>query len=1042
MTAPRRRVRLLPWLTRILILPAKLLFGFDAFVSYSREDGTTYAEAFSSELGHSASIRIDLQETRPGAVLPLSLLLPIALSKVLVIVNTPRAAASIYVKKEVETFDRWSRGPVIPIEVGCPVESAIWWPGIAGVARLREPDAALANAAPSASVLTRVRNSIGFWRLSRRQSLISAIFAVVFALLSYFSRQADVLRRHAVDAANQASAQAAGQTKIAEAAKGEAKKQSGAAAAATEEAKTQAGIAAERRLEAERSLAQSYRARYGTQLEKDGAEALRLFETQQITGILLAMRSARQLEDLTGPAASFSRNFDELPSISPVSALIGTVTQARQRHEMSLREKDGDYVADVRWSRDGRRLAAGNGGDAVKVWEAATGREIATLSSGYRGLSDFSFSPDGSMIATCGLGQVKLWRTADGYEIASLAPLPGFFHSVCFSPNGRLLAVGYEDGAAMLWNVESQREAITLKGHQGYVSNVRFSPDGKLLATSGADSMVRLWEVSSGRELQRLAGHSKSLTASAFSPDGQVLASAGLDGTVILWQVPSGKQAAELKGHAGYVSELAFRPDSLLLATMDMSHTLRLWELPGGKQLASLPGEFGGVSFNPTGGTLATAARLGNVAFWDDQYTKVESAWKAHQGWFRIVFSPNGRGLATGGDDGGLKLWDIKALRGPQIEVGEQLKEFSPNSETLLTEGADHQLVLREFTSGKAIASWRGRGAIVSGRYSPDGRRVITQAAGAMPRFWDAATGREVTSWPRELKMGPTAYSPDGETMAVRPSFGGDVLLVGARSRKEIRIATGQRDPTADFDRSGCLLITRSSYTPTVKLWEVATGHQVKLTNDDRSTISDVSFNATGKAFATFVEIATESEVNVWDLRTLKVISKASLKNFPLYRAHLSPDGRVLAAERNGGDVIKLLDVSNGREIATLTPASKPSFSPNSRLLATSNSSGDTIRLWETATGREIAIFANQENAETLQFSADGRTLAMSGRNTTLKLWPTELGAWIESGCHFLESYLASHSDRNRYSMFRQDGTREDKLLCPGVLNANAGKAR
>src|SRR5215470_7016157 len=126
-TANFPRNSLLAWLTRVLLLPPKLLFGFDAFLSYSREDGTTYAEALSNELGRSLSIRIDLQETRPGIVLPLSLRLSIALSKVLVVVNTPRASASVYVRKEIETFERWSRGPVIPIELGCAVETSIWW---------------------------------------------------------------------------------------------------------------------------------------------------------------------------------------------------------------------------------------------------------------------------------------------------------------------------------------------------------------------------------------------------------------------------------------------------------------------------------------------------------------------------------------------------------------------------------------------------------------------------------------------------------------------------------------------------------------------------------------------------------------------------------------------------------------------------------------------------------------------------------------------------------------------------------------------------
>jgi len=257
--------------------------------------------------------------------------------------------------------------------------------------------------------------------------------------------------------------------------------------------------------------------------------------------------------------------------------------------------------------------------------------------------------------------------------------------------------------------------------------------------------------------------------------------------------------------------------------------------------------------------------------------------------------------------------------------------------------------------------------------------------------------------------------------------------LLGAGSRSEIRIATGQREPTADFHSTGSLLITRSSYVPTVKLWHVASGREVKLTEDaETSPVAGVFFNLTGTAFAVLKFASPEEKVDVWDVRTLSVTRRLSAgKDFPIYKIELSSDARVLALLRNGGALVKLINLSNGSEIATLSSASNASFSPNGRLLATS-SSGDSVSLWDVATGRRVAILENLENVETLGFSADGRTLAMAGRQAPLTLWPTELGTWVESGCKWLEPFLAGHPDRNRYSIVRQDGTRENKLLCRG----------
>lgn len=167
------------YLLRAAFLPVKLLAGFDAFISYYRQDTTEYAEALHNELGRWVRPRVDLQDTRPSPNLPLSLRLAIARSKVLVVLNSPGAAGSGPVGSEVETFIRWSGGPVLPVELGCAMEEAEWWHLVDGCARIREDESAVRNNEPSNKVIQRILLKVGFWKVSRRQTLFLIAFAAI-----------------------------------------------------------------------------------------------------------------------------------------------------------------------------------------------------------------------------------------------------------------------------------------------------------------------------------------------------------------------------------------------------------------------------------------------------------------------------------------------------------------------------------------------------------------------------------------------------------------------------------------------------------------------------------------------------------------------------------------------------------------------------------------------------------------------------------------------------------------------------------------------
>jgi WD40 repeat protein len=155
------------------------------------------------------------------------------------------------------------------------------------------------------------------------------------------------------------------------------------------------------------------------------------------------------------------------------------------------------------------------------------------------------FSPDGKLLASGGGDGLKVWDVATGKESVRLEGHEGLVSSVSFSPDGTRIASGSWDETIRLWNASTGEELHTLKGHTSSVTSVAFSPDGQRLASASYDKTVKLWDAATGQETLTLKGHSEGISSVSFSPDGQRLASAG--GTAKVVNPVGSKNSAELK---------------------------------------------------------------------------------------------------------------------------------------------------------------------------------------------------------------------------------------------------------------------------------------------------------------------------------------------------------------------------------------------------------------------------------------------------------------------------------------------------------------
>jgi WD40 repeat protein len=236
------------------------------------------------------------------------------------------------------------------------------------------------------------------------------------------------------------------------------------------------------------------------------------------------------------------------------------------------------------YSPDGQLVLTANGDKFPKLWEAATGRLVATLEGHKDRVYNTAFSPDGRMLATETIkGTTMLWDASTGqlkatlkaeeidypyFNLVDLYATPSF----AFSPDSQTL-VTFRDRATQVWDAATGALKQTLKKADG--DSVAFSPDSRVLATCGGGAAAKLWDAVTAKLIRELPKGEKETHYVTFSPDGRLLLTAS-DAGVKLWDAQTGALYATLD-RARFPAR--FSPDGRLLATGGTDKTAMIYDL-------------------------------------------------------------------------------------------------------------------------------------------------------------------------------------------------------------------------------------------------------------------------------------------------------------------------------------------------------------------------------------------------------------------------------------------------------------------------------
>ncbi len=442
---------------------------------------------------------------------------------------------------------------------------------------------------------------------------------------------------------------------------------------------------------------------------------------------------------------------------------VWNLASGKRKHLLS---GPGD-LRSVEFSPDGQRLVAASYDQSVKVWDVAGGQLLLPYWRHQSPLVSAAFSPDGRWVVSGDTGgQVQVWDASSGRLIRTVRGHTGGVLRVAFSPEGRRIATAGLDRTVRLWDVTQEQEACSLPQASG-ARNVVFSPDGKLLAAAGytkyngsvLEKRVRVWSLDDPNRLRAWPGHTHWVTCVAFDPSGKLLASGSEDRTVRLWDVATGKTLHLLKGHEQMVTGVSFSPDGTRLASASLDRKVRLWDVRTGQLLTPVlthPSPVRDVVFSPRGQRLVSCGDKGMVLVWDVATGAQPYSLPGHHDVVeRVLFSPDGSRLATAGWDRAIHIWDMASEpdagqpADPQYLLAGQVETrritglaFTPDGRRLASSGQDQAIRLWDVASGQETLTLRGHGDQVHGlAFSPNGRLLASGSIHQI-KLWEAE-GRE-----------------------------------------------------------------------------------------------------------------------------------------------------------------------------------------------------------------------------------------------------------------------------------------------------------
>jgi WD40 repeat protein len=315
----------------------------------------------------------------------------------------------------------------------------------------------------------------------------------------------------------------------------------------------------------------------------------------------------------------------------------------------------------------------------------------------------------------------------------------------------------------------------------------------------------------------------------------------------------------------------------------------------------------------------------------------------------------------------------------------------------------------------------------VSLGFSPDGKKLVCNTDDGTVRLWDRTTGRKLKTLKGDLGwVADVRFSPDGKMIASGTLS--DVKLWNRFTGEEIKTFKGHLSEVSSisFSPDGKTIVA-GNRDGTVIVWDVTTGRELKTLKSPSSKVESVSFSPDSKTIAVNA-LSTESPkatLTLWDILTGREIKSFEKSTTLIDDFQFSPDGKTITYSLRYQNVVKVGDITAGREVKTF-PGSNPTFSPDGKTIAIADPIRDEfepdlktlgveskgyVTLWDVSTGKKLqTLQGHLDGVNDISFSPDGKTLASASSDKTVRIWELATGKTLKILQGHLEALDVSFS--------------------------------